>query len=198
MELNIKNSKAESIKIDSDMFLYKFDIKSESKVEIENQEFLDKDNFQNGRQISEEHDETSLSSKNENSDSEKQIKSLNHCDICDKTFAAKSNLRKHVKIAHSITKNFTCDLCNKTFGQSSGLKIHKQAVHGNTKAYKCEYCDESFALKIRLKRHSEAIHENIKVHKCNSCDKSFASKNYLDKHFNLVHMKTYTTHQMNN
>ena len=63
MEANIQNSKPKSIKIDSDVFLFNSDIKCESKVEKENQEILNNDNFQNGRQISEEHETSYLSKK---------------------------------------------------------------------------------------------------------------------------------------
>ena len=48
------------------------------------------------------------------------------CDICEKSFADKSNLRAHVQ-THSNTKPFVCTRCNKAFALKSYLYKHEES-----------------------------------------------------------------------
>ncbi len=48
------------------------------------------------------------------------------CDICDKAFADKSNLRAHIQ-THSDTKPFVCGRCNKAFALKSYLYKHEES-----------------------------------------------------------------------
>lgn len=45
------------------------------------------------------------------------------CEICNKTFALPSSLRKH-RIIHTGEKKHTCPICDQAFFQSSNLNSH--------------------------------------------------------------------------
>ena len=48
------------------------------------------------------------------------------CNVCDKSFADKSNLRAHVQ-THSNTKPYVCTRCNKAFALKSYLYKHEES-----------------------------------------------------------------------
>ena len=50
------------------------------------------------------------------------------CDICNKSFTQKSNLRQHVASVHE-GKTFKCDFCSSNFTEKGGLKRHIKSVH---------------------------------------------------------------------
>ena len=52
------------------------------------------------------------------------------CKECDKKFADKSDLKKHLNV-HTGEKNFTCKVCNKSVKSLNSWKIHSRIHTGN-------------------------------------------------------------------
>lgn len=64
---------------------------------------------------------------------------LFECEICQKKFKAKSNLRIHIK-THSAGFNCSREECSKVFTSSYALKIHIMYDHDGNQRYLCVIC----------------------------------------------------------
>ena len=90
---------------------------------------------------------------------ETTMANLLSCEICNKTFSTKGNLKKHVSSVHERKKPFECEICNKVFFEKGTLKIHISSVHEKKKSFECDICEKTFAVKDKLKRHVSFVHE---------------------------------------
>ncbi|GBO09773.1 Zinc finger protein 197 [Araneus ventricosus] len=134
-----------------------------------NTEHIDNDYVFHSKEISQE----------ESLDREK--KNETHvCNVCNKIFTRRSNLRSHVLI-HSDQKDYACDVCGKTFLLKRSLTRHN-FVHSGLSSYVCEICKKSFRDQHNLMLHC-VIHSDERHYKCELCDKQFRHKHSLDQHF---------------
>ena len=65
---------------------------------------------------------------------------VHKCEICDKVFKLKQNLKRHFTTAHARIKQakaFKCNICTNSFQTKQKLNIHSKTVHGSNKNYKC-------------------------------------------------------------
>ena len=139
-------------------------------------------------------------------------KSLLPCDSCDKTFAYKQHLQKHVKVVHQgirykcnycenkaysnerrlknhikiIHEIHACDECGKRFTAVESLRNHKIMMHIEEKLGQCDMCDKSFNDAYRLKYHKLQIHEG-RTFDCTLCENSFRHKYLLQEHIKAIH-----------
>ena len=69
------------------------------------------------------------------------------CGFCDKQFAQKRNLVRHIQTVHEekntqeIQNSVECPKCEKKFKCESGLKQHIEKVIGSNKSCHCSECD---------------------------------------------------------
>ena len=100
---------------------------------------------------------------------------MEKCDICNKLFSNKSNLRKHIKSVHEKIK-FKCEICDKEFSQEDNLQRHKKAVHSKNIEFNCIVCERKFSRKDNLLAHK------IVCCKCEHCHEQFSSPSELLNH----------------
>ena len=68
------------------------------------------------------------------------------CNICDRIFGYKDNLRRHMREVHGEEKPFGCDECHEVFSRKCNLERHQQRGK-HTFSVVCNYCDEQFSFK---------------------------------------------------
>ena len=83
------------------------------------------------------------------------------CTMCDKFFASKYDLTRHIDNTH-ITSQFHCSLCKKQFSSKHHVQRHIDSVHKKLKPFSCTECKKSFAEKHNLDRHVILIHKKVK------------------------------------
>ena len=104
------------------------------------------------------------------------------CNICEKAFASRYELRIHMH-THKKERPFKCDKCEKAFTESRYLKSHKH-LHDEERPFKCNKCPKAFKLSQHLKR-QEGIHTGGKPFKCNNCPKAFRHSKDLKIHLRI-------------
>ena len=121
------------------------------------------------------------------------------CKICDTSFRAKTNLKKHIALVHEgkkLSKHNTSDF---SFQSKKDLEVHTelehepQRAHEGKKPIKCGVCNAEFTLKHNLKKHIDIFHEekppssHEKPFKCEACGVRFGREVYLERHTFSVH-----------
>ena len=107
------------------------------------------------------------------------------CTYCNKLFATKSSMNKHVKRNH-MKKKMRCEICTQLIS-SDNLKWHTNQFHNGLNKSNCSHCEKSFTTKPELEKHIKIIHMHMNNKaKCDICSKFFSS-NYLKQHIDIVH-----------
>ena len=78
------------------------------------------------------------------------------CQICSKSFANKSSLKRHERI-YTGEKAYQCEICFKSFRNKYNLKEHR-LIHTGEKPHKCATCSRPFARHSDLKKHFKTFH----------------------------------------
>ena len=113
-----------------------------------------------------------------------------NCDLCQKFFKQKGNLRTHIDKVHEVHKNFVCHVtgCGKSYNDSGGLKVHLLQIHGIGKTFKCQICKENYVKIFEkaedMKKHYTKKH-NVKIFNCDRCSK-FYSKYFFCIFINTI------------
>ena len=93
------------------------------------------------------------------------------CELCNKNFTRKDNLKQHILNIHSSEgmkpsrSKFPCELCNKTFFTKAYLKYHISAYHKDPldnyedpNRIPCPLCPKTFTRKRDMQRHVANLH----------------------------------------
>ena len=92
------------------------------------------------------------------------------------------------EIPKSSSRKFTCDICNKDFANKPNLQRHVNSVHVKVKI-NCEFCNYRSTTKSNLKKHINTVHLKLKPFQCDECDYSCGQSGTLKTHVDSVHKK---------
>jgi KRAB domain-containing zinc finger protein len=106
------------------------------------------------------------------------------CSTCEKSFASKQDLKRHILMVHEKInhKKHLCSQCDSSFFNISGLKVHTDSVHEGKRPFECSLCDSKFTQRGALKLHVESVHENLKRYPCGHCYKKFTTSKDAKRH----------------
>ena len=120
------------------------------------------------------------------------------CNICNKKFTRKSQLRKHTSKFHPAAvfqEDFKealpkesepqgpvneCPECKAVLKRPSKLAQH-MLVHSGLKPFQCDECDKTFARKTNLQLHKRT-HTGEKPHACARCGRCFSDVSAFRRH----------------
>jgi KRAB domain-containing zinc finger protein len=109
------------------------------------------------------------------------------CPICEKPFASRYYLKKHV-ILHTNELPYKCDECGKLFRWQASLKNHRMMEHDGPKPQVCKECGQGFKSLHSLKKHCLIDHGSAKIFTCSFCPKYFLSS-YAQARHEVIHQK---------
>lgn len=128
------------------------------------------------------------------------------CHFCDKRFARKVNLQKHISSTHNESSDdpiaarcYKCRKCNEAFVREADAAMHANVRHGLPSnghdrvteeltvgsLYSCEYCERCFTMPSSLHDHREAEHDKQIHYSCPTCVETFDSHKRLAAHKSL-------------
>ncbi|KIH63718.1 zinc finger, C2H2 type [Ancylostoma duodenale] len=135
------------------------------------------------------------------------------CLICERTFACKRYLVKHMARVHTKEKEdkkpLECAICGKDFPRLSHLQRH-QLIHIKEREWGCPFCERSFVQKPHLVRHIGRCHasedgadleDRITANKWRIddsellyCGTTFSTRTDLDRHSTNTHRPMKCSH----
>ncbi|XP_065578618.1 zinc finger protein OZF-like [Artemia franciscana] len=104
------------------------------------------------------------------------------CCVCHKIWFSKSDLSRHMAI-HNGQKLYECDICEKRFSLQQNLAYHMRAHIGN-QPYECQICKKTYTFKCHLTLHMK-FHNGEKPYECKICHNNFTQRSDLNKHMRI-------------
>ncbi|KAF4529311.1 hypothetical protein B566_EDAN011405 [Ephemera danica] len=112
------------------------------------------------------------------------------CEMCNKRYHVKCDLKNHMHIHSSTISTFLCDSCGCCFASPILLLNHIHRGH-NTKP--CLFCNKQFG-QLLMKRHMNREHFHERKYRCDICYNSFYSTTDVEYHKKLHRSKRVECH----
>lgn len=106
---------------------------------------------------------------------------------CERDFLTLYQMKKHYRNIHDTgRKKHACDLCDKSFSKRTELRNHKSIDHGEIE-FLCRFdsCGRSFPCRAKLDNHMQ-IHTGFKC-VVSGCSSILTSRNELKIHYRTIH-----------
>ncbi|XP_031618752.1 zinc finger protein 271-like [Contarinia nasturtii] len=106
------------------------------------------------------------------------------CNVCEKAFATKSDLRCHLS---THEKQAECNICGEKFSSVTIMLQHRER-HGKKKVITCRFkgCNQVFENRREFIQHTnQHPSDEKKKFICSYCGKAMASMSYLRDHINI-------------
>ncbi|CAG4950758.1 unnamed protein product [Colias eurytheme] len=107
------------------------------------------------------------------------------CNICDKAFLLKANLKHHLACHSRNEKMFKCIYCKEKYYEQHELIEHEKQ-HLVDGKYLCIVCEMGFDCRNRLTSHYR-VHLKVKDFMCQHCGKEFLRMNSMKRHVQICH-----------
>ncbi|CAK1550614.1 unnamed protein product [Leptosia nina] len=107
------------------------------------------------------------------------------CNICDRPYLLKSNLKLHLASHSRDEKMFKCIYCKEKFADQR-LLIDHEKQHLVDGKYLCIVCEMAFDCRNRLTFHYRS-HLKVKDFVCQHCGKEFLRMNSVRRHVQVCH-----------
>ena len=83
-----------------------------------------------------------------------------NCELCQKGFVTKKDLRVHTEAVHLQVEKHKCELCDNTFYDKANLEKHMKNHLADEDKLQCEFCSYVTPNRHSLERHIEHAHTN--------------------------------------
>ena len=107
------------------------------------------------------------------------------CDLCQKEFFTKFQLKEH-KLAHFEETPFICQHCGTGFRTRTGLNSHMFHKHSKEKKHACSECTKTFKTKTQMLVHSRT-HSGSKPFACTCCTYRSTTRGNMRLHLTNRH-----------
>lgn len=107
---------------------------------------------------------------------------------CPKSYATKSRLEAHIRVAHTKEKPFICSFegCTKSFATHSQRMMHNR-THSDVKNFECVICGKSFRTFAENYKH-QFTHADLRfVCDVPGCNKTYNQPYSLNNHYKNSH-----------
>lgn len=106
-----------------------------------------------------------------------------HCELCEKRYGTKDNVRCHLQQFH---KEYKCIECKTIIKGRHNLYVHRRKFHVKKSEIICIECGKTFLNNDILKRHINGVHRKQLNYECHICGQRCQTSSNLRTHA-LIH-----------
>lgn len=115
----------------------------------------------------------------------KPVELQHQCEVCQRMFSDRRQLRVHMNSVHQKIKPFSCNYCGYKAASNGALRLHVRQ-HTGEKPFACDLCEYTTSDHNSLRRH-KSRHSGIKKYKCAHCDYACIQSSTYKTHLKTKH-----------